>query len=152
VSAERHAPRPPPCLREPAGRNALAASSALHAWPARVDETAAPEVRPLARLCATCRHGSVAIIKRHRLFVAQCDDINFRKAPDSRPAVARIRHARDTQVQALAACDRYGADARFRSYRPRGGLSRSMPTTSGTESSRMPLRLAELVTDRDSFE
>jgi hypothetical protein len=65
VSAERHAPWPPPCLREPAGRKALATSSALHALPARVDETAAPEVRQLARLCATCRHGSVAIIKRH---------------------------------------------------------------------------------------
>jgi hypothetical protein len=36
----------------------------------------------------------------------------LRETPDSRPAVALARHARDAQLQALTARDRYAANAR----------------------------------------
>lgn len=144
MSAERHAPRPPPCLREPAGRKALAASSALHALPARMDETAAPEVRPLARLCATCRHGPRSDHQETSLFVAQCDDIDFaRHQIHVRRSLEHGTLETPKSMRSRRAID-MAPTPPFSSYRPRGGLSRSMPTTSSTRSSRMPFRRAEL--------
>jgi hypothetical protein len=76
MSAERHPPRPPPCLREPAGRKALAASSAcMHCrrgW--------TRQRRPRSGHGQTVSHVPAWPRSDHQetsLFGAQCDDIDF---------------------------------------------------------------------------